>query len=93
MEQLTLLLMVAILVEALSDWVKDLLSSQTRRSRLVALGISLIIVFTLQLDLFLLLRLEPAVPVVGGVLLSILVSRGANFVHDLLDRLRSWKEL
>lgn len=93
MEQITILIMVAILVEAISDWVKDLFSSQTRWPRLVALGISLIIVFTLQLDLFLLLRLEPAYPVVGGVLLSILVSRGANFVHDFLDRLRSWKEV
>lgn len=91
MEELTLLIVVAILVEAVSDWVKDLVLSQVKWTKLVAFFVSISIVFTLQLDLFLLLGLKPAYPVVGGLLLSVFLSRGANFVHDLLDRVRSWK--
>lgn len=91
MEGITVLLMVAILVEAVSEWIKDVVDSKVRWKKLMALGVSITIVFTLDLDLFHLLGLDPAFPLVGGLLLSILVSRGSNFIHDLLDKARDWK--
>lgn len=91
MEEIAKLIVVAILVEAVSDWVKDVVRAEVKWTKMVALFVSIVVVFTLRLDLFVLIGLDPAFPFVGGILLSIFVSRGSNFVHDLLDRLRSGK--
>lgn len=91
MEEIAKLLVVAILVEAVSDWIKDVVQAKVRWTKIVALFVSIVVVFTLRLDLFILIGLEPAFPVIGGIFLSIFVSRGSNFVHDLLERLRSGK--
>ena len=60
-------------------------------NRLGALIISVIIALATQIDLFGVLDIE-IVPIIGSVFTGILISRGANFIHDLLKKIQSLSE-
>lgn len=57
-------------------------------NRLGALIISVIIALATQIDLFKVLDIE-IVPIIGSVFTGILISRGANVVHDLLAKIQN----
>lgn len=52
--------------------------------RVGALMVGVLFAVGAGLDLCVLLGIEFAIPLVGQVLTGILLSRGANFIHDLL---------
>lgn len=55
--------------------------------RIGALIISVIISVATQLDIFAILNFGIVVPFIGSFLTGILISRGANVVHDLLSKI------
>lgn len=55
--------------------------------RIGALIISIIISVATQLDIFAILNFGIVVPFIGSFLTGILISRGANVVHDLLSKI------
>jgi len=55
--------------------------------RLGALLVGLLIAIGTGLDLFALVKVPLSIPYLGLVLTGVLISRGANFVHDLLKKL------
>lgn len=55
--------------------------------RIGALIISIIISVATQLDIFAILDFGIVVPFIGSFLTGILISRGANVVHDLLSKI------
>jgi len=61
-------------------------------NRLGALILSIIIAVGTRTDLFELLKLNIFVPVLGSIFTGILISRGANVVHDLLKKIQSLSE-
>lgn len=61
-------------------------------NRLGALILSIIIAVGTKTDLFELLKLNIFVPVLGSIFTGILISRGANVVHDLLKKIQSLSE-
>lgn len=61
-------------------------------NRLGALILSIIIAVGTRTDLFELLKLDIFVPVLGSIFTGILISRGANVVHDLLKKIQSLSE-
>lgn len=61
-------------------------------NRLGALILSIIIAVGTRTDLFELLNLNIFVPVLGSIFTGILISRGANVVHDLLKKIQSLSE-
>lgn len=91
MDKLGLVVLAAILIEAVVEWVKELVRSDVRWPKLVALGISIPILYLLDLDIFSLVGVERKVPFLGTFLLGIAASRGAGYAHDFLDRLGVWK--
>ena len=50
----------------------------------IALIVSEAIVFVFMFDLFIIIGIEPVVPYVGIALTGFALSRGANFVWDLI---------
>ena len=56
-------------------------------NRLGALILSVIIALATQIDLFALLEIQ-IVPVLGSIFTGILISRGANVLHDLLVKIQ-----
>lgn len=61
-------------------------------NRLGALILSIIIAVGTRTDLFELLNLNIFVPVLGSIFTGILISRGANVVHDLLKKIQNLSE-
>lgn len=56
-------------------------------NRLGALILSIILAVATQIDLFKVLDIE-IIPVIGSIFTGILISRGANFIHDLLTKIQ-----
>lgn len=56
--------------------------------RIGALIISIVISVATQLDVFAILNFGIVVPFVGSFLTGILISRGANVIHDLLNKIQ-----
>ena len=55
--------------------------------RIGALLVSVLVSMATQLDVFAILNFGIAIPFIGSFLTGILISRGANVIHDLLKKI------
>lgn len=55
--------------------------------RIGALIVSIIVSVATNLNIFVVLNFGIAIPLVGSFLTGILISRGANVIHDLLNKI------
>lgn len=84
------LIILALLAEAIWENLKMIWENgKFSLNRLGALILSIIIAVGTRIDLFELLNLNMFIPVLGSVFTGILISRGANVVHDLLNKIQS----
>lgn len=60
-------------------------------NRLGALILGIVIALATQIDLFAVLDIE-IIPVIGSIFTGILISRGANFIHDLLTKIQEFSK-
>lgn len=82
----------AILCEAIWENLKMIWeNNKFSVNRLGALILSIILALATQIDLFKVLDIE-IVPVIGSIFTGILISRGANFIHDLLVRIENLRK-
>lgn len=58
-------------------------------NRLGALILSIIVAVATKIDLFELLNLNMFIPILGSIFTGVLISRGANVVHDLLKKIQN----
>ena len=87
------LIILALLSEAIWENLKMIWENgKFNINRLGALILSIIIAVGTRTDLFELLKLDIFVPVLGSIFTGILISRGANVVHDLLKKIQSLSE-
>lgn len=92
MENLFTILIVALIAESVWETLK--MTWQQGKiciDRIGALVVSLVICFGVRLDILTLLEIKITIPYLGIVLTSILISRGSNFIHDLLVKLGQGK--
>ena len=93
MEGITLVIALAIVIEALVEYAKSIGKAfmdgewKTAVTQLCALAISVAICFLAQADMFAVVGIEFLWPPLGTVLTGIFASRGANFVSDLIGKL------
>jgi chromate transport protein ChrA len=83
------LIIVAILIEAI--WENLKMIWKDRKISLNTIGvlvISIIVCLLAKIDIFPIVGLSLSVPFVGSGLTGIIVSRGANFVNDLFEKLK-----
>lgn len=83
------LVVIAILVEAIWEnikmiWQKGKLSIDV----IGALGFGILICILTDANIFPIVDISIKIPVIGEILTGIIVSRGANFVHDLFTKLK-----
>ena len=83
------LVVIAILVEAIWEnikmiWQKGKLSIDV----IGALGFGILICILTNANIFPIVGISIKIPVIGEILTGIIVSRGANFVHDLFTKLK-----
>lgn len=90
MEKLIMLVVVAIIAESVWETLKmTWQDGKVKVDRVGALVVSMLIVFGTRLDMLSLLGIETVIPFLGSILTGILISRGSNFIHDLLVRLNN----
>jgi hypothetical protein len=79
------LLIIAASVEALWETLKMFWDgSKVDINRIGSAILGILLCILANVDFFALVGVELSIPIVGVVLSGLLVSRGANFVHDLL---------
>lgn len=84
------LIILALLAEAIWENLKMIWENgKFSLNRLGALILSIIIAVGTRIDLFELLNLNMFIPVLGSIFTGILISRGANVLHDLLNKIQS----
>ena len=90
----TQLVIVAILIEAIWENIKMVWQSgKFSIDKIGSLVISILICILAKIDIFPIVNLSIMVPVIGSILTGIIVSRGANFVHDLFNKISGNKEV
>ena len=98
MEGIVLVVALAIITEALIEYVKNIAKAfgsqewKTAVTQLVAIGISITLCFATAADLFAAVGLTFIWPWLGKTLTGVLISRGANFVSDFIARLQGAKK-
>ncbi len=81
---------VAIVSEAVWETLKMVWEKgKVQVDRIGAIVVSLVIAFGAGIDLFEVVGAPLGIPFLGIVLTGILISRGANVVHDIFSRIRT----
>lgn len=89
MESVLQILVVALLSETIWENLKMIWQNgKFSIDKLGALIISIIVTVCTQIDMFAILNFNIPIPFVGSILTGILISRGANVVHDLLNKIQ-----
>ena len=82
------LVVIALICEAVWETLKMVWQEgKVSVDRIGALAVGLIIAFVTGADLLNLAGIPVTIPYVGIALTGILISRGANFIHDLLKKI------
>ncbi|MDU4953650.1 MAG: hypothetical protein DBY38_10610 [Clostridium cadaveris] len=88
MDKLTYILVLAFLGEAIWETLKmTWQEGKVSIDRIGALVISVLLAYTANIDIFALMGIGLSIPLVGVILTGVLISRGTNFVHDLITKL------
>ena len=79
---------IALLVEAIWEtlkmvWQEGKININTIGALIVGIAVSILA----KIDIFAMQGISLSIPLVGWILTGILMSRGANFIHDLFNRL------
>lgn len=86
--EITKIIVIAILIEAVWENLKMIWDdNKISWNALGVLALSIIICILTNVDLFKLVGFEVSIPFVSNILTGIIVSRGANFVNDLFQKL------
>ena len=91
MDKIMLVIMLAVTVEAIIEYVKTFFDGSdisTIVIRLAAIAVSIGLCVAAGADFYAALGIDFAVPYIGTVLTGIFASRGANFVSDLVSKLQ-----
>ncbi|MGG7213012.1 hypothetical protein ACQPUY_05265 [Clostridium nigeriense] len=88
MEKLFIIFILALISESVWETLKmTWQQGKVSMDRIGALIVSLVICIDVRLDILSLLEINTTIPFLGVILTAILISRGSNFVHDLIVKL------
>lgn len=88
MDKLTYILVLAFLGEAVWETLKmTWQEGKVSIDRIGALAISILLAYATNIDIFALMGIGLSIPLIGVILTGVLISRGTNFVHDLITKL------
>lgn len=89
MELAIQLFVLGLLVEAIVDTLKLIIEDgRVSKVKILSLVVGIGIALTVGIDIFEVIGIVSRVEIIGIVLSGILISRGGNFIHDLMDRIR-----
>ncbi len=91
MQGILLMLVLAVTVEGLVEYVKSVAEHKEWKTIALQLGaaaVSILLCLASGADLYAALGVEFAAPFVGSILTGIFASRGANYASDIIGKLR-----
>ena len=97
MQGISLVIILAVTVEAVVEYIKSICAAFSGEGakaavlQLAAAVVSVVLCISSGADLYGYLGIPFSCPAIGTVLTGIFASRGANYVSDLIGRLRSGK--
>ena len=87
MENIIILLVTSILVESVWETLKmTWQNGKFSIDRIGALVVGIVMALITKLDILQVLGINCVIPIVGYILTGVLISRGANFMHDLIRK-------
>ena len=95
MQTIVLILMLAVTVEALIQYVKSIIKMvedkqyKTFGTQLAAILLAIFICFAAGVDLYALVGISFAIPWLGVLLTGVVISRGSNYTADFIKRLQN----
>ena len=91
MTSIILIIVLAVTVEALVEYVKTFMSADKKTIiiQMAALAVSISLCLATGADLYAFLGVSFVYPAIGVVLTGVFASRGANYVSDLIGILQS----
>ena len=90
MQLFILILVLGVTVEALVEYGSGIfIKGQIQWKQVGAIGVSVLLAFGLQADLYAALGVSFAIPYLGMVLTGIFASRGSNYLADLITLIQS----
>lgn len=95
MNTIILAIVMAIIVEALIEYAKNIFVAvekkefKTAVTQLAAIAMAVLLCFAVQADIFCALGINFNVAWIGIVLTDIFASRGSNYVSDLVSKIRN----
>lgn len=88
MENLLIIVMIALIAESVWETLKmTWQEGKVSIDRIGALVVALVLSIGVRLDILSLLGINTTIPLLGVILTGILISRGSNFIHDLLVKI------
>lgn len=79
---------IALLVEAIWETLKMVWKEgKININTIGALAVGILVSILAKIDIFTMQGINLSVPVIGWILTGILLSRGANFIHDLFNKI------
>ena len=92
MESLIILVLIALVGESVWETLKMVWQDgKISIDRIGALIVALLLSIGTSLDILSLLNIETSIPYLGIILTGVLISRGSNFIHDLLVKINNIK--
>lgn len=83
------LIIIAILIEAIWENIKMIWQNgKFSIDKLGSLILSIVVCILTKADIFPIVGISIVIPIIGSVLTGIIVSRGANFLHDLFNKIQ-----
>ena len=83
------IVVLAIVVESTVEALKNIWSKgKLNWIQILALGVGLSLAIATRTDLLEMFNITSTTPIIGMVVTGVLISRGGNATHDLLDKLR-----
>ena len=87
-QDISKMIMIAILIEGIVTYFNEFfISANTPWQMIFSLILGIIVSIAYKLDLPKHLDLKSTIPYVGSILTGILISRGSNYLYDLISKL------
>ena len=87
-KEISKMLMVCIILEGIITYINDFFAiGELHYQMILSLIFEIFIAVAYKIDLLKLADIESEIPYIGCVLTGMLISRGSNYVHDILQTL------
>lgn len=88
MNDVSKMIMVAVLVEGIITYINEFfISGIAPWQMILSLTLGIVIAVAYKFDLPKYLNMESQIPYVGCILTSVLISRGSNYLYDLISKI------